>query len=228
MRISELSARSGVSVASIKYYLREGLLEAGVRTAANQASYGEHHVRRLRLVRSLLDIGGLSIAHVAATLAAVDDDTTSTHGAFEAVMRGLGEPPSSYPSDSYPSDSDPGYSNPGDSDGETAGDAYTEVREWLSDLGWHISPNAPAARRLTELILTLRRFDFPVTPGSFDTAARAAESTAFAEVAYARAMPDRTAAVETMLVGTVVIEQALVEVRRLALEAASARLEEEP
>ncbi|MGB3769781.1 MAG: MerR family transcriptional regulator [Rhodococcus sp. (in: high G+C Gram-positive bacteria)] len=218
MRISELSARSGVSVASIKYYLREGLLEAGVRTAANQASYGEHHVRRLRLVRSLLDIGGLSIAHVAATLAAVDDDTTSTHGAFEAVMRGLGEP----------ADSDPGYSNPGDSDGETAGDAYTEVREWLADLGWHISPNAPAARRLTELILTLRRFDFPVTPGSFDTAARAAESTAFAEVAYARAMPDRTAAVETMLVGTVVIEQALVEVRRLALEAASARLEEEP
>ncbi len=41
MRVAELSRRSGVSVASIKYYLREGLLPPGELTSPNQAHYGE-------------------------------------------------------------------------------------------------------------------------------------------------------------------------------------------
>ena len=47
MRIAELSRRSGVSVPTIKYYLREGLLAAGERTGPNQARYDEAHLRRL-------------------------------------------------------------------------------------------------------------------------------------------------------------------------------------
>ena len=41
MRISELSARTGVPVATIKYYLREGLLPEGERTAPTQATYAD-------------------------------------------------------------------------------------------------------------------------------------------------------------------------------------------
>ena len=52
MKISELSAQSAVSIASIKYYIREGVLAAGEPTAANQADYGEEHLDRLRLIRS--------------------------------------------------------------------------------------------------------------------------------------------------------------------------------
>ena len=37
MRISELSSVTGVPVPTIKYYIREGLLPRGERTAANQA-----------------------------------------------------------------------------------------------------------------------------------------------------------------------------------------------
>ncbi|MDT9664872.1 hypothetical protein RTZ71_29590 [Rhodococcus qingshengii] len=48
------------------------------------------------------------------------------------------------------------------------------------------------------------------------------------EVEYARAMPDRTSAVETMLIGTVILERAIVEVRRLALEAASSQIDNAP
>ncbi|ORI15835.1 MerR family transcriptional regulator [Rhodococcus sp. 1163] len=206
MRVSELGRRSGVSVASIKYYLREGLLTAGVQTATNQAVYGDQHVRRLRLIRSLIDIGGLSISHVRATLAAVDDETTSLHDAFGAVMHGLDEAP------------------PENEDNEVA-TAYREVQEWLSARDWHIEPDAPAPYRLAELVATLRRFDFPTTLADFDSSADTAERTAEAEVKYARAMPDRTTAVETMLIGTVVLERALVEVRRLALEAASFRID---
>lgn len=73
MRISELAARTEVPVATIKYYLREGLLPAGERTSATQAQYGEAHVERLRLVRALVEVAGLSIQRVQQVLAVVDD-----------------------------------------------------------------------------------------------------------------------------------------------------------
>ncbi|MFD7659160.1 MerR family transcriptional regulator, partial [Actinosynnema sp. NPDC059797] len=74
MRIGELSRRSGVSVPTIKFYLREGLLAPGSGTARNQASYGEAHERRLRLVRALVEVGGLSLTAVREVLAASDGD----------------------------------------------------------------------------------------------------------------------------------------------------------
>ena len=53
MKMSQLCETSGVSVPSIKFYLREGLLPAGERTSATQAEYGPEHVERLRLIRAL-------------------------------------------------------------------------------------------------------------------------------------------------------------------------------
>lgn len=44
MRLSELSERSGVSTATIKYYLREQLLPPGRRVSATQAEYTDSHV----------------------------------------------------------------------------------------------------------------------------------------------------------------------------------------
>src|SRR3954453_17373569 len=80
MRMAELSRATGVPVATIKYYLREGLLPRGeVTTSPNQAQYGEEHVRRLTLVRSLVEVGGLSIAAGRAVLAAIDDPAVSLH-----------------------------------------------------------------------------------------------------------------------------------------------------
>lgn len=206
MRISELSARSGVSVASIKYYLREGLLTSGTPTAVNQATYSDNHLRRLRLIRSLLDIGGLSVSQIRSTLSVVDNESTPIHDAFGAVMHRL-------------SDTDP-MAEP-----DEVATALTEVQEWMATMGWHVDSNAPAPQRLAELVATSRRFGLPLALSYFDTAAHAFEHAADIEVAYAREMPSRTAAVETMLIGTVVIEQALVQVRRLALEAASFRIE---
>ncbi|WP_306748160.1 MerR family transcriptional regulator [Saccharothrix yanglingensis] len=65
MRISELSRRSEVGISTIKFYLRSGLLHAGERTGPNQTRYDESHVRRLRVIRALIDVGGLSLASVA-------------------------------------------------------------------------------------------------------------------------------------------------------------------
>jgi DNA-binding transcriptional MerR regulator len=72
MRISELSARTGVTVPTIKYYLRENLLPEGERTAPTQAAYGEAHVQRLRVIRALLD-AGVSVAETRRVLHALDN-----------------------------------------------------------------------------------------------------------------------------------------------------------
>ena len=57
MRLAELSERSGVSTATIKYYLREGLLPPGRQINATTAEYDEEHLRRLRLVRAMIQVG---------------------------------------------------------------------------------------------------------------------------------------------------------------------------
>ena len=72
MRIAELSRRSGASIPTIKYYVREEILPPGTATGRNQAEYSEDHVRRLRLIRALIDVGGLSVAAARQVLATVD------------------------------------------------------------------------------------------------------------------------------------------------------------
>ena len=56
LKISELAERSGVSAATIKHYLREGLLgdqEDVLRTSRNMAYYPAHFVDRVRLIKRL-------------------------------------------------------------------------------------------------------------------------------------------------------------------------------
>ena len=79
MRVAELSRRSATTVPTIKFYLREGLLPPGEATGRNQAEYDEAHVRRLRLIRALLDVGGLSVAAAREVLSVVDTPGVPDH-----------------------------------------------------------------------------------------------------------------------------------------------------
>jgi DNA-binding transcriptional MerR regulator len=92
MRMAELSAESGVPVATVKYYLREGLLPPGERTSPNQARYSASHVQRLRLVKALTEVGGLPLASVGAVLEAIDGDATP-HETMGVVQEELAGPP---------------------------------------------------------------------------------------------------------------------------------------
>src|ERR1700709_861291 len=74
MRISELAQQSGLPVATIKFYLREGLLAPGTPISRTQAEYSDAHLERLRLIRALRDIADLPVATVGTVLAAVDDE----------------------------------------------------------------------------------------------------------------------------------------------------------
>ena len=53
LKMGELAERSGVSAATIKHYLREGLLPEPVRTSRNMAYYPPEFVDRIRLIKRL-------------------------------------------------------------------------------------------------------------------------------------------------------------------------------
>ncbi|CAN5501877.1 hypothetical protein BH20ACT15_BH20ACT15_07340 [soil metagenome] len=53
MRMRELAEASGVSAATIKHYLREGLLPEPVKTSRNMAYYPAEFVERIRLIKQL-------------------------------------------------------------------------------------------------------------------------------------------------------------------------------
>jgi DNA-binding transcriptional MerR regulator len=73
MQLKELSGQSGVSAASIKYYLREGLLPAGGTVHATRAQYSASHVERLELIQALRRIVGLNIEQIRGLLKMADD-----------------------------------------------------------------------------------------------------------------------------------------------------------
>ncbi|SRR5581483_10776734 len=51
MRIGDLARQAGVEVQTVRYYEREGLLEAPARTQSGYRMYGPQHLERLNLVR---------------------------------------------------------------------------------------------------------------------------------------------------------------------------------
>ncbi|MEI5582377.1 MULTISPECIES: MerR family transcriptional regulator [unclassified Agromyces] len=77
--MSELSRITGTPIATVKYYLREGLLPPGLRTSPNQAQYDEEHARRIRLIRALLGPGGLDVATAREVIGAIDSDLPLPH-----------------------------------------------------------------------------------------------------------------------------------------------------
>lgn len=204
MKMSELSAASGLAIPTIKYYLREGLVAPGARTAANQADYDERHVHRLRLIRALVEVGNLPIATVAAVVAALDDETRSTHDVLGVVHHALalggGEA-------AHPAGVD---------------EAVPEIEGFLVQLGWQVSPRAPAIRELARVLATLRRLGWDVGAEVFRRYARVADQLAAWEIKQTGRGGPRAETVEAAVVGTVLFEAALVALRRLAEEHHSA------
>ena len=205
MRISELSKASGVSIPTIKFYLREGLLTQGRLVAANHAEYGLDHVRRLRLVRALSEVGGIPLATVREVLRAVDDPDLPIHDALGTAHRALGP-------------------DVGEEDDPAVSDARVEVDRFLEGLGWDVSSGSPGRHELAVALATLRRLGWPNADARlFTRYARAADRLAAAEVR--RTTPAGATRGETMeraVIGTVVFDAVLSALRRLAQEHHSA------
>jgi DNA-binding transcriptional MerR regulator len=198
VRISELSRVSGVPLATIKYYLREGLLQPGTPTAPNQADYGDDHLHRLRLVRALMEVGGLGVTAVRAVLDAIADDRLPMRSVVGLAHRALGPTPDSGP---VPED---------------VVRARVEVDRFLDDLGWQVSAEAPARRALADALVALWRLGRDVGAEVFQPYAAVADELAAFELATVPTGAPRAETVERVVVGTVVFEAALAALRRLA------------
>jgi DNA-binding transcriptional MerR regulator len=76
MRIGDLSAVTGASARSLRYYEEQGLLSS-TRTAGGQRIYPEVSVERVRLIQSLL-AAGLNSVTIAEVLPCVSDASART------------------------------------------------------------------------------------------------------------------------------------------------------
>lgn len=85
MLVSELAERADVPLATVKYYLREGLLPVGETTGPRRAEYGEDHLRRLRVLRMLREIGGVPVTSLRQVAEALDDETLPVHDVMTLV-----------------------------------------------------------------------------------------------------------------------------------------------
>src|SRR5262245_41354103 len=164
MRIGELSRLSGVGVPTIKYYLREGLLEPGEPRATNQADYTDDHLQRLRLIRALLDVGGVSVAAARDVIAALGSTDLTPHELLGAAHHAVD--PSRHP----------------DRGAVAWRDACEEADRLIADRGWRVEPDAPARDQLADVIAALHAVNAPEILGALDTYATAAQSLAEVEV----------------------------------------------
>lgn len=204
MRISELSRTTGVPIPTIKYYLRQGLLPGGTPSAPNQAAYDDGHVRRLGLIRTLREIGGVPIERLRAVFSAIEDDRLSRHELFGIVDRAR-------------TDASPPLHVQDD-----PGDARAEVDAFLAELGWDVRREAAGRQTLADALIALRRLGRSYGTEVFRPYADAADRMAAWEVNAIPVTDTPAVAVERMVVGTVVFGVVLDALRRLAHEHHSA------
>ncbi|MDX2692249.1 MerR family transcriptional regulator [Streptomyces ipomoeae] len=215
MRISELSRRSGVPVATIKYYRREGLLPEGRALNPTTVEYDEEHVQRLRLIRSLIQLGGLSVARTREVLEAVEQPLD----AFEtlAVIH------HALPVPSAETSGKDGEDHEGAADGAASGGAVARVEALIENMGWRISDASPHRPALAESLAALSRLGADYTADDLIPYARLATSTADLDFAQLEGIEDQIALAERAVVLGVLFEPVVRLLRRLAQEDANHR-----
>ena len=198
MRISDLSRASGVPIPTIKFYRREGLLPGGKPTAPNQATYDATHLRRLHLIRVLVEVGGLSLQAVRRVLRTLERAEAPLHAVLAEAHTAL--------------------RHHAQADHPALAPTRAEADAWLKGLGWNLGDGNPARDDLAAALLALRGLGWEGGPEVFERYATHASALAEEEIAYVAAADGPEMAVEATVIGTVVFERALVALRRLAQE----------
>ena len=192
--MAEFSATSGIPVATIKYYLREKLLPAGESETSNQASYGVVHLDRLRLIRALIDVGGLGVASAHSVLEAIDSDAPLPE-VFQVAQR------------SVSAAIELGDLEPGD---------LASIDALLT--GWHVSPENPGRLAAARVLSAFRRVGQTDERGWYARYAEAALLIAAADLDEIESRQGRAAQAETVVVGTVLGDALISGLRRAAQE----------
>ncbi|MEU5277817.1 MerR family transcriptional regulator [Streptomyces asoensis] len=209
MRLAELSEASGVSTATIKYYLREGLLPPGRQINATTAEYDAEHLRRLRLVRAMIQVGGLPVATVREVLGHVDDVSLGRTIRLGAALWALPQVPEP------------------DAEDEYVRAARRETDELLRTLGWSnarlLTTVSPAYRSLVVAVAALRRLGHDWDAELLLPYARLMHRAAELDLDFVERRESEAERIETAVLGAILVEPMLRALHRLAQEEESAR-----
>lgn len=194
LQLKELSERSGVSAASIKYYLREGLLPAGEAIHATRAQYSARHVERLELIQSLRRIVGLNIEQIRGLLKMADDGAPRLVllAAVQRVVLDLDTPAASSGEVRTP-----------------PADAVVRLRNW---------PDYPSDARnaLNAHLELMESLDIPVSGKLLDTYSKAMDDVAGLDIAVTTATGSVDQLILTAAVGMHMHSQLLLKLLAFA------------
>ncbi|MFI0804971.1 MerR family transcriptional regulator [Amycolatopsis lurida] len=202
VRMAELSEKAGLPVATIKYYLREGLLPPGERTSPNQAKYGEGHVQRIKLIRALMEVGGLSLATVGEVLAAVDAGEASPHHILGIAQQSI-TPPRQV------------------ADDEAREWALATVRDLTERRGWPCKDDDLVIQALVGVLCTIREVGHGWYLDHLDDYAEIADRTAELDFEAIAGIESLEQIIEIAVVETLLGDRLLSVLRRLAQQRAS-------
>jgi DNA-binding transcriptional MerR regulator len=209
MRLAELSERGGVSTATIKYYLREGLLSPGRQVNATTAEYDETHLRRLRLIRAMIQVGRLPVATVREVLRHVDDASLPRAHRVGAALWAM-----------------PPVAKPEPDDGHVR-ETRAVMEGLLEALGWtharELAPLSPAFASLVAAGAALRRLGYDWSHERLVPYARLMHEVARLDLGFLEEQGSEEEKAEVAVLGVVLVEPMLRALHRLAQEEESAR-----
>ncbi|MPZ28273.1 MAG: MerR family transcriptional regulator [Micromonosporaceae bacterium] len=181
MRMAELARRSDLSVATIKYYLREGLLQPGRRTSVNQAVYDAAHLERLRLVRALAKVARLPLHKIREVIQAVSVES-SVLGAMAVTQ------------DALVGDIETGALD------KTADEALTRA---IEERGWRCEPGSPAHRAAIRAVAELQAEGLGALVDRLDDYAQAADSIGRIDLEVVSVVDSLEAMIRGVVLGSV-------------------------
>ena len=179
MQLKDLSERAGVSAASIKYYLREGLLPAGESIHATRSQYSDRHLSRLRLIQALRKVVDLNIEQIRHLLKLADGGAPRLEllAAVQRTVLGL----------------EAGGADGGDLRSEK-GDAVVQMRNW---------PDVPSDARnaLNAHLALMESLGIPVPLELLDAYSKALDDIADLDISATTAPEDVNQLILTAAVG---------------------------
>jgi DNA-binding transcriptional MerR regulator len=204
LTIQELSQTSGVSVASIKFYVRESLLLPGDPSRPSRAYYDAGHARRLAVIRALRDVAGLSIDVIRRTLSAIDAAEADAVDVIAPAIDAL-----AYVGDAGPVDAE-------------LRRARREIAELFQREGLNVRPAAGSRETIARTVASLRRIGAEIEVADLaryiallrPLAQEEIESEDTRATLIADRPGQKEAAVELAILGTVLFEPIIIGLRR--------------
>ncbi|MDQ3155367.1 MAG: MerR family transcriptional regulator [Actinomycetota bacterium] len=191
MKISELAAATGVPLATIKLYQREGLLMPGDPITRTRSDYGQVHVDRVDLIRTLAALPGYNYQLLRELVGLIDDSGRPVGERVAAAMRLL------------PS-------------GSAGGGNPALARAATESLGIPLDEDTAVAPQLGTALAAAEAVGLPCSDERLEFYWGHMRAIAEFELSGLAETRDPNAAVQYAIVGTAVYEHLILALRRLA------------